>query len=78
MSAHPGAPVAFPADEGGLPDEFARLLFSMSSVLPIHMQELARQKGFAVSERSRGFVFNGGLVELIDFLEIGTRARDLR
>jgi len=78
MSSRAGASVAFPPGEEGLPDEFARALFSMSSVLPAHMRDLAQQKGFTVSESSRGFVFNGGLVELIDFLEIGTRARDLR
>ena len=65
------------ADEG-LPDQFAKLLFSMSSVLPENIREGALREGFQVSEASRGFAFNADLVELIRFLDIGTRPSNLR
>lgn len=65
------------ADEG-LPDQFAKLLFSMSSVLPENIREGALREGFQVSDASRGFAFNADLVELIRFLDIGTRPSNLR
>ena len=34
LSMTPGAQIAFPSTPGGLPDELARVLFQMSSVLP--------------------------------------------
>jgi hypothetical protein len=62
----------------GLPDEFAQMLFEMSSVLPPRLIGEARREGFAVSERSRGFAFNADLRSLIQFLDIGTRTAELR
>lgn len=66
-------PVEFPEDEAGLPDDFARLLFRMSSALPPKLLEAAKADGFAVGPHSRGFVFNADLVAVIRFLDIGTR-----
>jgi hypothetical protein len=66
-------PIEFPADEAGLPDQFARLLFQMSSPLPPKLLEAARADGFPTGPRSRGFVFNADLVAVIRFLDIGTR-----
>ena len=72
-------PIEFPEDEAGLPDDFARLLFRMSSVLPPKLVEAAKSDGFAVGPHSRGFVFNADLVAVIRFLDIGTRvARTVR
>ena len=70
--------IEFPADDSGLPDEFARLLFSMSSVLPTGMRAYAQQLGVRVSEGTRGFVFNADASAIVQFLEIGTRTSDLR
>jgi hypothetical protein len=72
------APVVFPPSEGSLPDDFARLLFGMSSPLPPHMLAYATSQGIAASEGSRGFVFNADITAVIQFLDIGTRATDLR
>ncbi len=66
-------PVEFPEDDSGLPDDFARLLFRMSSILPPKLVEAARSDGFSVGPHSRGFVFNADLVGVIRFLDIGTR-----
>jgi hypothetical protein len=70
--------IEFPDSEVGLPDEFARLLFNMSSLLPEYMRNFAQQEGFKVSQGTRGFGFNADLVEVIRFLDIGTRASNLR
>lgn len=78
VSAGQAAPIVFPAGGDHLPDDFARLLFSMSSPLPPHMLSYATTQGLAVSEGSRGFVFNADITSVIQFLDIGTRATDLR
>lgn len=73
-----GAPVEFPDSDALLTDSNAKLLFGISSVLPTLMQTIARQEGLQVSPASRGFAFNADLVSLIRFLDIGTRASNLR
>jgi hypothetical protein len=79
LSSKPSPPILFPSDEDGLPDNFAKLLFRISSMLPPHLREAAKSEGYNVDEMSRGFVFNGDLVAVIRFLEIGTRvATNLR
>lgn len=78
VSAGQAAPIVFPARADDLPDDFARLLFGMSSPLPPHMLGYAKTQGIAVSEDSRGFVFNADITSVVQFLDIGTRATDLR
>jgi len=79
VSAKPARPVEFPAGEDGLPDNFSRLLFRMSSPLPPKVLEAARADGFPVGLGARGFVFNADLVSVVRFLDIGTRvAHNLR
>ncbi len=73
ISSSPASPIEFPAAEEGLPDNFAKLLFRMSSPLPPPLLEAARGDQFLVCEGSRGFVFNANLVSVIRFLDIGTR-----
>ena len=73
VSANQAYPVAFPSTEDGLPDNFARLLFRMSSALPQRLQEAAQSDGFPAGANARGFVFNADLVSIIRFLDIGTR-----
>lgn len=71
-------PIVFPESDVDLPDEFARTLFQVSSFLPPNLRELARNENFILGEEARGFAFNADLVELIRFLDIGTRASNLR
>jgi hypothetical protein len=73
ISSSPAAPVEFPREEAGLPDDHARRLFRMSSCLPLPMQGPARQAGIAVDDQTRGFVFNADLASVVRFLDIGTR-----
>ncbi len=78
ISSQPVAPIVFPESDNDLPDEFARTLFQVSSKLPDSMRNLARNENFNLGPEARGFAFNADLVELIRFLDIGTRASNLR
>lgn len=78
VSSTAASPVEFPSDESGLPDDYARLLFRMSSPLPDYMKNIAAEEGIALGDSPRGFVFNGDMVSVIRFLDIGTRATSLR
>jgi hypothetical protein len=74
-----GSPsISFPDNDAGLPNQYARTLFNLSSTLPGHMRTYAQQQGFAVSDGTRGFVFNADMTSIVQFLDIGTRASDLR
>jgi len=70
--------VVFADADEGLGDPFAKMLFTMSSPLPEAIRESAQREGYQVSDRSRGFAFNADLVELIRFLDIGTRPANMR
>jgi hypothetical protein len=74
LSSEAVRPIEFPSSEATLPDNQARLLFRMSSVLPPKLREAAKAEGFRVDDQSRGFVFNADLVAVLRFLDIGTRA----
>jgi hypothetical protein len=78
ISTSQASPIEFPAKEDGLPDDFAKLLFRMSSALPARLAEAARSDGFAAQAGSRGFVFNADLVSIIRFLDLGTRVQGVR
>ena len=73
LSSRSNHATEFPDDEMSLPDEYARRLFRMSSILPPGMQNSARQAGLTVSPLSHGFVFNADLASVVRFLDIGTR-----
>jgi hypothetical protein len=72
--------VFFPDSESGLAeqDKYAPLLFNMSSHLPAFMRSAARDLGYTVSDTARGFVFNAEIQDAIQFLDIGTRAANMR
>lgn len=78
VSSNSAAPILFADAEASLPDDFAKLLFRMSSNLTDTMIAGARQEGLAVSPSSKGFVFNADLAALINFIDIGTRPGNLR
>jgi hypothetical protein len=78
LSSQRSNPIEFPDGEESLPDEYARLLFHLSSPLPGYMRRAAQQEGFTVSDGARGFVFNADMVSVIRFLDIGTRPSNLR
>ncbi|WP_367127954.1 vWA domain-containing protein [Saccharothrix sp. HUAS TT1] len=78
VSATNAVPVTFPDTDSALPDAYARSLFDMSSPLPPHMRFYAMQQGVPASDATRGFVYNADITSLVQFLDIGTRATDLR
>jgi hypothetical protein len=78
VSAIAGSPISFPSVDAGLPDQYAKSLFRMSSQLPAHLVKAVQEMGLKVSLESRGYVFNAEASEIVDFFDIGTRASQLR
>jgi hypothetical protein len=74
LSSREAPAIEFPDSESGLPDDFARILYRMSSLLPVKIQAAARSEGLRVGDATRGFVFNADLVCVIRFMDIGTKA----
>ena len=70
-----GPEILFPTSETDLNDEYSRMLLRMSSPLPPHLAEFADDKGYAIADGSRGFIFNGDPQCIVDFFEIGTRPK---
>jgi hypothetical protein len=78
VSSDSSAAISFPDSEAALVNQYAKTLFKLSSSLPDGMRTYTQQQGIPVSERSRGFVFNADVTSIVQFLDIGTRASDLR
>lgn len=75
VSTEQGETVRFPNSQSGLPDNYARMLFNMSSTLPEHIARLATDKGYQVQTDAKGFMFNADPKDIANFFEIGTRPR---
>lgn len=78
LSSQEATPVAFPARPDGLPDKYARTLFSAASELTPFMREVAAEHGYQLEVGAKGFTFNADLVLVIQALDIGTRPGQLR
>jgi len=78
VSSDASPAISFPDNEAVLANQFARDLFNLSSTLPDGMRTYTQQQGIPVSDGTRGFVFNADATSIIQFLDIGTRASDLR
>jgi hypothetical protein len=78
LSSQRAGTVEYPSDGTGLPNEFARMLFEMSSVMPAEFRKTASETGLNITEGSRGFVFNADPTALTQFFDIGTRPANLR
>lgn len=78
VSSDKSPPIIFSDNDAALPNQYARTLFNMSSILPDQMRTYAQQQGIAVSDGTRGFVFNADITSIVQFLDIGTRTSDLR
>jgi hypothetical protein len=72
LSEHDGESVFCPETLSSDKDEWARLLFDISSELTPEMRAVAREKGYDLAERARGFAFNADIAKVFDFLDIGT------
>ncbi|OLZ51886.1 hypothetical protein BS330_24900 [Amycolatopsis keratiniphila subsp. nogabecina] len=65
--------IVLPNAADALPDDYAAMLFSMSSELPVQMAEAAAGLGYKVHPGTRGFLYNAKATSVIEFLDIGTR-----
>jgi len=76
ISAMPGPVIYFPDNESVLPDEYARLMFRLTSVMPELLIAEARKllPQCRIADTARGFVYQGDLEGVIKFFNIGTRA----
>jgi hypothetical protein len=75
LSSREAPAIEFPDTEAGLTDDYARIMFRMSSRLPARIQNAARNEGLRVNDATRGFVFNADLVCVIRFMDIGTKVQ---
>jgi len=67
-------PILYPTSDTGLPDEHARLMFSLSSELPESMREAATRAGVSIEPGARVFIYNSDARELIRALRFGSIA----
>lgn len=73
LSSTPADSFLFRGNGELMPDIFARQLFQMSSVLPDAMAVQAAKEGQELEPNARGMVYNADMVDLIKFLDMGTR-----
>lgn len=78
LSGSTDSAIELPDTIDGMPDQYARTLYQMSSELPFTMRAAAEAEGFTTSLDTRGFLFNADPTALVRFLEIGTRPSTLR
>jgi hypothetical protein len=74
LSSQNTDPILYPADEAALPNQYSKMLFRMSSPLPKQLITYAKDKDLAISNESRGFVFNADAISIVDFFDIGSKA----
>jgi len=77
LSSLARAPITFPASSAGLPDRYATMLFEMSSEVPPQIQQELATEGYLVAPGTRGFAFNADASAMLQFLDIGTRLRNM-
>ena len=79
LSSNPSAQtVSFPSSSSTLLDEYSRMLFDGASDLTPFMQSVAKEQGVSASQGSKGFILNADAALLVQALDIGTRASNLR
>jgi hypothetical protein len=77
VSASSGESTLFPSSESVLPDQFSKMLFRMSSVIPDHLLAAAKSRDYKVDESSRFFGYKADIKGIVDFFNIGTQAAQL-
>jgi hypothetical protein len=79
VSSQGGEPIRFPDSDSALPNDYAKLLFRMSSSFPEHVINYARDAhGLTLSTESHAMVFNAEAEEIVKFLDIGSRPAAMR
>jgi hypothetical protein len=74
ISSQKANPIEYPSSKDNLIDQYAKMLFEISSILPPNTRNEAQKEHYEITESSRGFVFQADMVSVIQFLDIGTRA----
>lgn len=64
--------ILFPNESVQLPNEAARTLFDMSSVLPNEMRKSAERFEIVLTVGARGFAYNATSTDLTRFYDVGT------
>ena len=74
LSSSQAAPVVFPVSESMLTDDYAKLLYRMSSELPESPEIKAQleSKGVSFPKGARGMVFNADAMGLLTLIQLGT------
>jgi hypothetical protein len=67
-----GRKILFPNESVQLPNEAARTLFDMSSVIPDQLRKSAEGLEIVLAVGARGFAYNATSTELTRFFDIGT------
>lgn len=78
LSSGRSDPVVFPVSDTGLPDDYARQLHRMSSLLPAQMRAAAARQDLLLDDGARGFAFNADISAIVQFLDVGTQVLELR
>jgi hypothetical protein len=78
VSSDKSDPIVFPSTPHVLPDDYARLLFGLSSPLPPSLRTAASRQDLALADEARGFVFNADISAVVQFLDVGTQVLGLR
>jgi hypothetical protein len=78
VSSDQSDPIVFPNADASLPDDYARVLFRMSSILPPTMRTAAMHQDLTLGTDARGFVFNADISAIVQFLDVGTQVLGLR
>ena len=64
-----------PSEADELPDAFAKSMFTISSFLTPHQVSVA-PVNWQLEDGAKAFVYNAGIEELVDLLDIGTRPNE--
>ncbi len=65
-------PLLCPSTDAGLPDDYAKMLWRISSPLPESMQSVAPDFGLTLTDGSRGMAFNASISDLVRVLDFGS------
>jgi len=72
LSDKVATPTIFPSTDADLPDDFARMLFRMSSLLPDFCVAMAHEMGWDLEPGARGMAFNADSRAMSGLLNVGT------
>jgi hypothetical protein len=72
LSSSTAEPVLFPSSEQRLHDDFARMLFRMSSPLPERLCKNAEAKSIPAPPGTRGLAFNADGTKMLLLISVGT------